>query len=62
MKKTAISNEEGLIPFKFNIPGDAQMLEIMVKKTQTSRFKNMPLRIPHKTTINDCEDDLLSLN
>ncbi|KFO81918.1 Complement C4, partial [Cuculus canorus] len=31
MKKTALSNKEGLIPFTFNIPGDAQMLQIMVK-------------------------------
>uniref|UniRef100_A0A8B9F9X8 Complement C4 gamma chain n=1 Tax=Amazona collaria TaxID=241587 RepID=A0A8B9F9X8_9PSIT len=31
VKKTALSNEEGLILFKFNIPGDAQMLEVMVK-------------------------------
>lgn len=33
MKKTAVSNKEGLIPFTFDIPGDAQMLQIMVKKT-----------------------------
>uniref|UniRef100_A0A8B9PBZ4 Complement C4 gamma chain n=1 Tax=Apteryx owenii TaxID=8824 RepID=A0A8B9PBZ4_APTOW len=31
MKKTAFSNKEGLVPFTFNIPGDAQMLQIMVK-------------------------------
>ncbi|XP_069738088.1 complement C4-B-like [Phaenicophaeus curvirostris] len=31
MKKTAVSNKEGLIPFTFNIPGDAQMLQITVK-------------------------------
>ncbi|NXL90741.1 CO4 protein, partial [Alectura lathami] len=31
MKKTALSNKEGLIPFTFNIPADAQTLQIMVK-------------------------------
>ncbi|XP_074422997.1 complement C4-A-like isoform X1 [Larus michahellis] len=31
MKKTALSNKDGLIPFTFDIPGDAQMLQIMVK-------------------------------
>ncbi|XP_072710728.1 complement C4-A-like [Ciconia boyciana] len=31
MKKTALSNKEGLIPFTFDIPGDAQMLQIKVK-------------------------------
>ncbi|NXG25538.1 CO4 protein, partial [Grallaria varia] len=31
MKKTALSNEGGLIPFIFDIPRDAQRLEIMVK-------------------------------
>uniref|UniRef100_A0A8B9MZH7 C4a anaphylatoxin n=1 Tax=Accipiter nisus TaxID=211598 RepID=A0A8B9MZH7_9AVES len=31
MKKTAFSNKDGLIPFTFDIPGDAQMLQIMVK-------------------------------
>ncbi|GAB0180235.1 complement C4 [Grus japonensis] len=31
MKKTALSNKEGLVPFTFDIPGDAQMLQIMVK-------------------------------
>ncbi|XP_062432731.1 complement C4-like [Rhea pennata] len=31
VKKTALSNKEGLVPFTFNIPGDAQMLQIMVK-------------------------------
>ncbi|NXO53601.1 CO4 protein, partial [Aramus guarauna] len=31
MKKTALSNKEGLVFFTFNIPGDAQMLQIMVK-------------------------------
>ncbi|NXI42488.1 CO4 protein, partial [Galbula dea] len=31
MKKTVLSNKEGLIPFRFHIPGDAQMLQIMVK-------------------------------
>ncbi|NXK03870.1 CO4A protein, partial [Herpetotheres cachinnans] len=32
MKKTALSNEEGLVPFTFNIPGDAQMLQIMAEE------------------------------
>ncbi|XP_050187571.1 complement C4-like isoform X2 [Myiozetetes cayanensis] len=31
MKKTALSNKEGLISLTFNIPRDAQRLEIMVK-------------------------------
>ncbi|KAM9282785.1 complement C4-like [Cariama cristata] len=31
VKKTALSNKEGLIPFAFDIPGDAQMLQVMVK-------------------------------
>ncbi|XP_005446554.1 complement C4-like [Falco biarmicus] len=31
MKMTALSNKEGLVPLAFNIPGDAQMLQIMVK-------------------------------
>ncbi|XP_010215910.1 PREDICTED: complement C4-like [Tinamus guttatus] len=31
MKNTALSNKEGLVPFTFNIPGDAQMLQIKVK-------------------------------
>ncbi|XP_076220316.1 complement C4-A-like [Aptenodytes patagonicus] len=31
MKKIAVSNKDGLIPFTFDIPGDAQMLQIMVK-------------------------------
>ncbi|NWI87950.1 CO4 protein, partial [Pitta sordida] len=31
MRKTELSNKEGLIPFVFNIPRDAQRLEIMVK-------------------------------
>uniref|UniRef100_A0A8C3KQZ8 C4a anaphylatoxin n=1 Tax=Calidris pygmaea TaxID=425635 RepID=A0A8C3KQZ8_9CHAR len=31
MKKTALSNKDGLITFTFNIPADAQMLQIMVK-------------------------------
>ncbi|XP_027530269.1 complement C4-like [Neopelma chrysocephalum] len=31
MKKTALSNKEGLIPLTFDIPRDAQRLEIMVK-------------------------------
>ncbi|NWU08051.1 CO4 protein, partial [Cephalopterus ornatus] len=31
MKKTALSNKEGLIPLIFDIPRDAQSLEIMVK-------------------------------
>ncbi|XP_052668935.1 complement C4-like [Harpia harpyja] len=31
MKKTAFSDKDGLIPFTFDIPGDAQMLQIMVK-------------------------------
>ncbi|PKU40742.1 complement c4-like [Limosa lapponica baueri] len=31
MKKTALSNKDGLIPFTFNISADAQMLQIMVK-------------------------------
>ncbi|NXK93098.1 CO4 protein, partial [Formicarius rufipectus] len=32
MKKTALSNEEGLIPFTFDIPRDAQRLEIMAEE------------------------------
>ncbi|NXF37415.1 CO4A protein, partial [Nyctibius bracteatus] len=32
MKKTALSNKEGLIPFTFDIPGDAQMLQIMAEE------------------------------
>jgi len=39
VKKNALSNKEGLISFTFDIPADAQMLQIMVKKTQTSIFK-----------------------
>ncbi|XP_009676856.2 complement C4-A isoform X1 [Struthio camelus] len=31
IKQTALSNKEGLVPFIFNIPADAQMLQIMVK-------------------------------
>ncbi|NWJ00786.1 CO4 protein, partial [Crypturellus undulatus] len=31
MKNTALSNKEGLVPFTFNIPGDAQVLQIKVK-------------------------------
>ncbi|KFP09902.1 Complement C4, partial [Egretta garzetta] len=31
VKKTALSNKDGLISFIFDIPGDAQMLQIMVK-------------------------------
>ncbi|KFQ17880.1 Complement C4-A, partial [Merops nubicus] len=31
MKKTALSDKEGLIPFTFDIPADAQVLQIMVK-------------------------------
>lgn len=62
MKKTAFSNKDGLIPFTFDIPGDAQMLQIMVKKTQTSMFKNLLLRRVHKSITNDCEDHQFSLN
>ncbi|NWU66868.1 CO4 protein, partial [Pterocles burchelli] len=32
MKKTEISNKDGLVPFTFNIPGDAQMLQIMAEE------------------------------
>ncbi|NWI56273.1 CO4A protein, partial [Calyptomena viridis] len=32
MKKTALSNKDGLIPFTFNIPRDAQSLEIMAEE------------------------------
>ncbi|NXN22881.1 CO4 protein, partial [Nycticryphes semicollaris] len=32
MKKTALSNKDGLIPFTFNIPADAQMLQIMAEE------------------------------
>ncbi|NXS50029.1 CO4A protein, partial [Balaeniceps rex] len=32
MKKTEVSNKEGLIPFTFDIPGDAQMLQIMAEE------------------------------
>ncbi|NXE46864.1 CO4 protein, partial [Casuarius casuarius] len=32
MKKTALSNKEGLVSFTFNIPGDAQMLQIMAEE------------------------------
>ncbi|NXV42284.1 CO4B protein, partial [Uria aalge] len=32
MKKTALSNKDGLIPFTFDIPGDAQMLQIMAEE------------------------------
>ncbi|NWW89730.1 CO4 protein, partial [Rhynochetos jubatus] len=32
VKKTALSNKDGLIPFTFNIPGDAQMLQIMAEE------------------------------
>ncbi|NWR73543.1 CO4 protein, partial [Centropus unirufus] len=32
MKKTALSNKEGLIAFTFNIPGDAQTLQIMAEE------------------------------
>ncbi|NXL38120.1 CO4 protein, partial [Glaucidium brasilianum] len=32
MKKTGLSNKEGLIPFTFDIPGDAQMLQIMAEE------------------------------
>ncbi|XP_065703458.2 complement C4-A-like [Patagioenas fasciata] len=31
MKKTAVSNKEGLIAFAFDIPSDAEVLQIMVK-------------------------------
>ncbi|NXK51540.1 CO4 protein, partial [Chauna torquata] len=31
MKKTALSNKEGLIPFTFDIPADAQTLQLMVR-------------------------------
>ncbi|KAM9390182.1 complement C4-A-like [Phaethornis superciliosus] len=31
MKKTALSNKKGLIPFTFDIPGDAQNLQVTVK-------------------------------
>lgn len=61
MKKTELSNKEGLVPFTFDIPRDAQTLQIMVKKTQTSIFKNTPLRRARKTITNDCEDDEFSL-
>lgn len=61
MKKTALSNKEGLVPFTFDIPGDAQMLQIMVKKTQISMFKKYTAE-SHKTITNDCEDDQFSLN
>ncbi|NXJ58969.1 CO4 protein, partial [Rostratula benghalensis] len=32
MKKTELSNKDGLIPFIFNIPADAQMLQIMAEE------------------------------
>ncbi|NWX24655.1 CO4 protein, partial [Aegotheles bennettii] len=32
MKKTALSNREGLTPFTFDIPGDAQMLQIIAEE------------------------------
>ncbi|NXG27194.1 CO4 protein, partial [Dromaius novaehollandiae] len=32
VKKTALSNKEGLVSFTFNIPGDAQMLQIMAEE------------------------------
>ncbi|NXV23307.1 CO4 protein, partial [Cepphus grylle] len=32
MKKTALSNKDGLILFTFDIPGDAQMLQIMAEE------------------------------
>ncbi|NXL64549.1 CO4 protein, partial [Chordeiles acutipennis] len=32
MKKSALSNKEGLIPFTFDIPGDAQTLQITAKE------------------------------
>ncbi|NXD78617.1 CO4 protein, partial [Halcyon senegalensis] len=32
MKKTALSDKEGLISFTFDIPGDAQMLQIMAEE------------------------------
>ncbi|NWZ52422.1 CO4 protein, partial [Haliaeetus albicilla] len=32
VKKTAFSNKDGLIPFTFDIPGDAQMLQIMAEE------------------------------
>lgn len=61
MKKTAPSNKEGLVQFTFDIPADAQTLQIMVKKTQTFRFKNMLLRRAQKTVANDCEEVQFSL-
>ncbi|NXC69865.1 CO3 protein, partial [Anhinga anhinga] len=32
VKKTALSNKDGLVPFIFDIPGDAQMLQIMAEE------------------------------
>lgn len=62
MKKTAFCNREGLASITFDIPKDAQKLEIKVKKMQTSMFKIIPLRIAHKTIINYCENDQFSSN
>lgn len=62
MKKTAFCNREGQVSITFDIPRDAQGLEIKVKKMQTSMFKSIPLRIAHKTVTNSCGDDQFSLN
>lgn len=62
MKKTAFCDKEGLVSITFDIPRDAQTLEVKVKNMQTSMFKSIPLRIAHKTIIRDCEDNQFSLN
>ncbi|KFP80014.1 Complement C4, partial [Acanthisitta chloris] len=47
MKKTALSNKEGLTPFTFDIPKDAERLEIMVKAEEGKE----KLESPEASTI-----------
>lgn len=61
MKKTALSNNDGLIPLTFDIPADAQTLQVVVRKTQTFMFKSTLLRRALETIANVCEAVLFSL-
>lgn len=62
LKKTELSNEEGLISFMFDIPGDAQNIQIIVNKAQIPTFTKTELRRTHKATTDKWKNDTFSLN
>ncbi|XP_051464284.1 complement C4-like isoform X1 [Apus apus] len=62
MKKTALSNKKGLIPFTFDIPGDAQMLQIMVKAKEGKEKLESPEASIRAERYQSASPDFLSIS